>query len=236
MILSIQDVSAGYGRVGVLKGIDLEVKEGEVVCLLGANGAGKSTLLKTISGLISPSRGTISFENQDITKQKPNYIVRRGISHVPEGRQIFAGLTVEQNLLLGGYVHARKKEDAAVLYSHIFDTFPILKERLKGKAGDLSGGEQQMLAIARGLMSEPKLLLLDEPSLGLAPLVVRNIFEIIRGFRAKGISILLVEQNVTSALQIADRGYVMETGRIVSHGKAADMLGDDEVRKKYLGM
>jgi branched-chain amino acid transport system ATP-binding protein len=236
MILTVQDVSAGYGRVGVLKGINIEVKEGEVVCLLGANGAGKSTLLKVISGLIAPTHGTISFENQDITRQKPNYIVRRGISHVPEGRQIFADLTLEQNLLLGGYVLRRKKEETAALYTHIFDIFPILKERLEGKAGDLSGGEQQMLAIARGLMSEPKLLLLDEPSLGLAPLVVRNIFEIVKGFRAKGISILLVEQNVTSALQIADRGYVMETGRIVSHGKASDMLGDDEVRKKYLGM
>ena len=236
MMLAISDVYAGYGRVEVLKGINMEAKEGEVVCLLGANGAGKSTLLKVISGLIRPGKGSISFLGKEITRRKPNDIVRSGISHVPEGRQIFATLTVEQNLLLGDYVHGSKRSDMERLYNFVFDLFPILKERFKGKAGSLSGGEQQMLAMARGLMSQPKLLLLDEPSLGLAPLVVNNIFAIVRNLRASGIPILLVEQNVTAALKIADRAYIMETGKIVSHGEAAAMLGDDDIRKRYLGM
>jgi branched-chain amino acid transport system ATP-binding protein len=236
MMLTVSDIYAGYGRVEVLKGITMEAKEGEVVCLLGANGAGKSTLLKVISGLIRPGKGNISFLGQEISRRKPNDIVRSGISHVPEGRQIFATLTVEQNLLLGAYVHGSKRSDMEKLYSFVFDLFPILKQRFTGKAGSLSGGEQQMLAMARGLMSQPKLLLLDEPSLGLAPLLVNNIFAIIKDLRANGIPILLVEQNVTAALKIADRAYIMETGRIVSHGKAAEMLGDDEIRKRYLGM
>ena len=236
MMLKMTDVSAGYGRVSVLKGINLEVGEKEVVCLVGANGAGKSTLLKTISSLVVPSAGSILFMGREITGKRPEEIVRAGIGHVPEGRQIFASLTVEQNLILGAYVHGSKKAHLEKLYALVFDLFPILRKRFTGRAGSLSGGEQQMLAMARGLMSEPKLLLLDEPSLGLAPLVVANILEIVKGLRNRGIPILLVEQNVTAALKIADRAYIMETGRIAGHGTARDLLGDDEVRKRYLGM
>ena len=236
MMLRVTDIHAGYGRVEVLKGIGLEINEGEVVCLLGANGAGKSTLLKVISGLITPSRGSVAFMGDEITRKKPNQIVRIGISHVPEGRQIFASLTVQQNLLLGTYVHGHTKSELEALYRSMFELFPVLKTRFSGKAGSLSGGEQQMLAMARALMSQPRLLLLDEPSLGLAPLVVNNILSIVADLRARGIPILLVEQNVGAALRIADRAYVMETGRIASQGKAEALLGDDEVRKRYLGM
>ena len=236
MMLKMTDISAGYGRVSVLKGINLEVGEREVVCLVGANGAGKSTLLKTISSLVVPSAGSILFMGREITGKRPEEIVRAGIGHVPEGRQIFASLTVEQNLILGAYVHGSKKAHLEKLYSLVFDLFPILKKRFAGRAGSLSGGEQQMLAMARGLMSEPKLLLLDEPSLGLAPLVVSNILEIVKDLRNRGIPILLVEQNVTAALKIADRAYIIETGRIAGQGRAGDLLGDDEVRKRYLGM
>jgi branched-chain amino acid transport system ATP-binding protein len=236
MMLKITDVSAGYGRVTVLKGINLEVGEKEVVCLVGANGAGKSTLLRVISNLVTPSEGNVVFMGQEINRKGPDEIVRSGISHVPEGRQIFASLTVQQNLLLGAYVHGSRKADVERLYPFVFDLFPILKKRFSGKAGSLSGGEQQMLAMGRALMSEPKLLLLDEPSLGLAPLVVNQILGIVGDLRAKGIPILLVEQNVTAALKIADRAYVIETGKIVSQGAAATLLGDDEVRKRYLGM
>lgn len=235
-MLTLTDVSSGYGRVDVLKRINLEVGEGEVVCLVGANGAGKSTLLKTISNLVVPSAGSITFMGRDITRKRPDDIVRAGISHVPEGRQIFASLTVEQNLLLGAYVHGSKKNDLERLYAVVLDLFPVLKMRFLAKAGSLSGGEQQMLAMARGLMSEPKLLLLDEPSLGLAPLLVAQILAIVKGLRERGISILLVEQNVSAALHIADSAYIIETGRIVSKGNAASFFGDDEVRKRYLGM
>lgn len=236
MMLRVADIHAGYGRVEVLKGINLEIDEGEVVCLLGANGAGKSTLLKVISGLITPYKGSITFMGDEITRKKPNRIVSMGISHVPEGRQIFASLTVQQNLLLGAYVHGHRKSDLEALYHSAFELFPILKRRFFGKAGSLSGGEQQMLAMARGLMSQPRLLLLDEPSLGLAPLVVTHILSIVTDLRTKGIPILLVEQNVMGALRVADRAYVMETGMIASQGKAEALLGDDEVRRRYLGM
>ncbi len=235
-MLKVQAISAGYGRVEVLKSISLEIQEGEVVCLVGANGAGKSTLLKVISGLIAPRKGTITFLGHELTRKRPDDIVRAGISHVPEGRQIFAGLTVQQNLLLGAYVHGSKRSDLEELYPAAFELFPILKQRFSLKAGSLSGGEQQMLAIARGLMSRPKLLLLDEPSLGLAPLVVNQILDIVKDLRSKGIPILLVEQNVAAALRIADRAYIMETGRIVSQGEARLLLRDAEVRKRYLGM
>jgi len=235
-MLNVTDLHAGYGRVEVLKGINLDIKEGEIVCLLGSNGAGKSTFLKVISGLIVPSKGNISFMKQEITRKKPNEIVKAGISHIPEGRQIFASLTVQQNLLLGAYVHGSKKTDLERLYPFVFNLFPILKKRFTGKAGSLSGGEQQMLAIARGIMAQPKLLLLDEPSLGLAPIVVNNIFGILKDLRSSGIPILLVEQNVSAALKIADRAYVVETGKIVTEGQAEVLLGDDEIRKRYLGM
>jgi branched-chain amino acid transport system ATP-binding protein len=236
MILNVEDISAGYGRVQVLKEISLEVGSGEIVCLVGANGAGKTTLLKVISGIIPSKQGKLSFDAQNITNRKPDYIVRTGLSHVPEGRQIFADLTVRQNLILGAYVHKPKKEEMEKLFNFVFDLFPILRTRLTQKAGTMSGGEQQMLAIGRGLMSQPRLLLLDEPSLGLAPLVVEIILNIIKSLRSAGIAILLIEQNVNAALQIADRAYVMETGRIVSQGNAKTLLGDDEVRKRYLGM
>ena len=235
-MLKVSDLHAGYGRVEVLKGINCEINEGEIVCLLGANGAGKSTFLKVISGLIVPGKGSISFMGEEITRKKPNEIVRAGVSHVPEGRQIFASLTVQQNLLLGTYVHGSKKSDLDRFYPLVFDLFPILKKRFNGKAGSLSGGEQQMLAIARGIMAQPRLLLLDEPSLGLAPIVVNNIFGILQDLRARGIPILLVEQNVAAALKIADRAYVLETGKMVGHGKATELLGNDEIRKRYLGM
>jgi branched-chain amino acid transport system ATP-binding protein len=235
MMLRVDDLHAAYGDIGVLKGITLEIREGEIICLLGANGAGKSTLLKVISGVLHPSRGNMLFQDQEITRYSPHKIVRMGLSHVPEGRQIFSRLTVMQNLLLGGYPRKSKKTEAQELFDFIFNLFPILKERLKQKAGTLSGGEQQMLAISRSLMSRPRLLLLDEPSLGLAPMIVEEIFRVIKDLRSRGIAILLVEQNVMGALNIADRGYIMEIGKMAAHGKAADMRGDDEVRRRYLG-
>jgi branched-chain amino acid transport system ATP-binding protein len=235
-MLELLDIHAGYGAIHILKGVSLKIEQGEVVSLIGANGAGKSTLLKVISGLLAPVKGSMIFEGQEIAGKRPDVIVMAGISHVPEGRQIFAGLTVRQNLLLGAYVHGSRKSDLEKLYPMVFDLFPILENRFSGKAGALSGGEQQMLAIARGLMSQPKLLLLDEPSLGLAPLVVNQIMDIVRDLRSKGIPILLVEQNVAAALQVADRAYIMETGVITGHGKALELLENDEVQKKYLGM
>lgn len=235
MMLRVNDLHAAYGDIGVLKGITLEIQTGEIVCLLGANGAGKSTLLKVISGVLRPSQGNVLFQDQEITRYSPHKIVRMGLSHVPEGRQIFFHLTVMQNLLLGGYPRKSKKTEAQEVFDFIFNLFPILKERLKQKAGTLSGGEQQMLAISRSLMSRPRLLLLDEPSLGLAPMIVEEIFRVIKDLRSRGISILLVEQNVIGALNIADRGYIMEIGKMAAHGKAAEMRGDDEVRRRYLG-
>jgi branched-chain amino acid transport system ATP-binding protein len=234
MMLRVDDLHAAYGDIGVLKGITLEILKGEIVCLLGANGAGKSTTLKVISGILRPSKGNVLFQGQQITRHSPNEIVRMGLSHVPEGRQIFSRLTVMQNLLLGGYPRKSNKAETQELFDFIYNLFPILKERLKQKAGTLSGGEQQMLAIARSLMSRPRLLLLDEPSLGLAPMIVKEIFRVIKDLRSSGISILLVEQNVIGVLKIADRGYIMEIGKIATHGKAADMRGDDEVRRRYL--
>jgi branched-chain amino acid transport system ATP-binding protein len=236
MMLKAEGISASYGRVKVLKDINMSVENGEIVCLVGANGAGKSTLLKVISGIVPAASGKFLFEGQDITNKKPDFIVKAGLSHVPEGRQIFADLTVRQNLLLGSYVHKLPKQEMTRLFDSVFDLFPILKTRLTQKAGTMSGGEQQMLAIGRGLMSQPKLLLLDEPSLGLAPLMVETILKIIQNLRSTGISILLVEQNVNAALQISDRAYVMETGSIVTHGKARELMENDEIRKSYLGM
>lgn len=236
MILKAERLSAGYARIQVLKAIDLEVKKGEIVCLVGANGAGKSTLLKVLSGVIPPTAGTFTFDAQDVTGRKSNQLVRIGLCHVPEGRQIFGSLTVKQNLFLGAYVNPAKKERLDDLLESVFVLFPKLKERLAQKAGTMSGGEQQMLAIGRGLMSQPKLLLLDEPSLGLAPLVVEAILGTIGELRSRGISILLVEQNVNAALHISDRAYVLETGRIVLQGKANDLLENEEVKRCYLGM
>jgi len=235
-MLKAEGISASYGRVQVLKDINMSVENGQIVCLVGANGAGKSTLLKVISGIVPAANGKFLFEGKDITNRKPDFIVKAGLSHVPEGRQIFADLTVRQNLLLGSYVHKLPKQEMTRLFDSVFDLFPILKSRLMQKAGTMSGGEQQMLAIGRGLMSQPKLLLLDEPSLGLAPLMVETILKVIKNLRSTGISILLVEQNVNAALQISDRAYVMETGSIVTHGKARELMENDEIRKSYLGM
>jgi branched-chain amino acid transport system ATP-binding protein len=236
MVLKVEDLSASYGRVQVLNDLNLELGSGEIVCIVGANGAGKSTLLKVISGIVPAAQGKIFFEDQDITNKKAEHLVRVGLSHVPEGRQIFGSLTVRQNLMLGAYAHRIKKEEMEKRSNFVFNLFPILQTRLFQKAGTMSGGEQQMLAIGRGLMSQPKLLLLDEPSLGLAPLIVRDIFSIVKDLRAGGLPILLVEQNVAAALEIADRAYIMETGRIVSQGSAKSLLGNDEVRKRYLGL
>jgi branched-chain amino acid transport system ATP-binding protein len=236
MMLKAEAISASYGRIKVLKDVSISVDSGEIVCLVGANGAGKSTLLKVISGIVPAVSGKFLFEGQDITNKKPDFIVRSGLSHVPEGRQIFADLTVRQNLLLGSYVHNLPRQEMTRLFDSVFELFPILKSRLMQKAGTMSGGEQQMLAIGRGLMSQPKLLLLDEPSLGLAPLVVETILRIIQNLRSTGISILLVEQNVNAALQISDRAYVLETGTIVAEGKARELMENDEIKKSYLGM
>lgn len=236
MILTAEGIFASYGKVKVLKDINVTVGKGEIVCLVGANGAGKSTLLKVISGILPSAMGKITFNGEDITNEKADVIVRAGLSHVPEGRQIFGDLTVWQNLLLGAYALKTPKKEKVRLADVVFELFPVLKSRLTQKAGTMSGGEQQMLAIGRGLMSRPKLLLLDEPSLGLAPRVVDTILRTIVSLRKSGISILLVEQNVRAALQISDRAYVMETGCIKASGRPQDLIGNDEIRKSYLGM
>ena len=235
IMLKVNNLSAGYGRVEVLRNIDLEVHQGELACVLGANGAGKSTLLRVFSGVLSSFQGKIFFDGKEITRKKPESIVSLGLIQIPEGRQIFSSLSVKQNLLLGTYVRRPGKQELFGLFTSVFKLFPVLEKKLTNLGGDLSGGEQQMLAIARGLMSRPKMLLLDEPSLGLAPLVVKNILEVIQNLSFQGIPILLVEQNALSALSIAKMAYILETGKIVNQGLAADMLGNDEVRKRYLG-
>ena len=232
-ILSVNQLQVAYGQIEALHGIDLEVNEGEIVTLIGANGAGKTTTLRTISGLLKPKHGSVHFHGHDITGVKPHVITAKGISHVPEGRGIFANLTVSDNLELGAYL--RKDKVTKEEYDRIFTLFPIIKERLKQNAGTLSGGEQQMLAISRALMSKPEVLLLDEPSLGLAPQLVQTIFRVIREINAEGTTILLVEQNAHMALVTAHRGYVMETGRIVLHDDTKVLLASDRVKKAYLG-
>ena len=233
-MLELKSIESYYGKIQALKGIDLEVPEGGIVAILGANGAGKSTALKTISGLIQPQRGQILFQGQSIHKKEPHQIVRMGICQVPEGRDIFMGLTVQENLKMGAFT----RDDAKAIQNdmaQIYQSFPILKERARQQAGTLSGGEQQMLAIARGLMSNPKLMLLDEPSLGLAPLMVEEIFRIIAEINKGGVTILLVEQNANMALQTAQYGFVMETGSVALHDSADNLIQNDYVRKVYLG-
>ena len=233
-MLELKTIASYYGKIQALKGIDLAVPEGGIVAILGANGAGKSTTLKTISGLIQPRQGQILFQGQSIHEKEPHQIVRMGICQVPEGRDIFMGLTVQENLKMGAFT----RNDAKAVQSdmeRIFQSFPILNERARQQAGTLSGGEQQMLAIARGLMSNPKLMLLDEPSLGLAPLMVEEIFRIIAEINNEGVTILLVEQNANMALQTARYGYVMETGTIALHDSAENLVQNDYVRKVYLG-
>jgi branched-chain amino acid transport system ATP-binding protein len=233
-LLEIKNLNVNYGGIQALKDIDLAVNAGEVVTLIGANGAGKTTTLRTISKLINPRSGQIYYNGRVITRCRAHEVVRLGIAHSPEGRRVLARQTVLDNLELGAYIRAKPLEIKADI-EHQFQLFPRLAERRAQLAGTLSGGEQQMLAIARALMSRPKLLLLDEPSLGLAPSIVREIFSIIRELRTTGVTILLVEQNAHLALQSADRGYVLEAGCITLTGKAADLLKDDRVRQAYLG-
>ncbi|NUL82439.1 MAG: ABC transporter ATP-binding protein [Armatimonadetes bacterium] len=232
-MLKIQDLHVHYGAIHALKGISLEVGQGEIVTIIGANGAGKSTLLRAISGLIKRSSGSINYSGQEISKTPSHQIVRRGLIHVPEGRRIFTQMTVYENLLLGAF--ARKDGDLKADIDRICSTFPRLRERFGQRAGTLSGGEQQMLAIGRGLMSRPKLLMLDEPSLGLAPFLVKEIFNIIESINSQGIPVLLVEQNAHRALEIAHRGYVIETGKIVLADDAKALLKNPAVQEAYLG-
>ena len=225
---------AGYGPIAALRGVDISVAAGELVCLIGANGAGKSSTLRAISGLLPPSRGRIVFDGHEIQTEVPATILRAGIAHCPEGRRVFPHLTVEENLAMGAYVRTARGAVAADLHE-VGRHFPILVERRRQMAGTLSGGEQQMLAIARALMARPRLILFDEPSLGLAPTVVEMTFAIIADIRRRGTTVLMVEQNAHAALRMADRAYVMETGRIVLEGRARDLLEDDHVRRAYLG-
>ncbi len=233
-MLKVTDLKTSYGKIEALKGISIEVHQGEIVTLIGANGAGKSTTLKTLSGQLSPTAGTIVFEGESIGGVPAHKVAAKGIVQVPEGRRIFARMTVLENLEMGAYLRNDKDGIAADL-DHVFELFPRLKERISQKGGTLSGGEQQMLAMGRGLMASPKLMMLDEPSMGLAPVVVETIFEIIEKLNESGITILLVEQNANLALSIADRGYVLETGEIKLTGTGRELLANDDVRKAYLG-
>ncbi|GLI07512.1 ABC transporter ATP-binding protein [Paenibacillus tyrfis] len=236
-ILDVKRIETFYGKIQAVRGVDFTVKQGEIVALLGANGAGKSTILKTISGLIRPAQGSIAFMGEDMTKKEPHTIVEMGVVHVPEGRRVFGGLTVTENLELGFFIKKSDKARLAQNLNMVFQMFPRLAERRKQMAGTLSGGEQQMLAIGRALMSEPKLLMLDEPSMGLAPIIVIDIMKIIKQInRQRGTTILLVEQNAKAALKLAHRGYVLETGSITMEDSAANLLADDNVVKAYLGV
>jgi len=233
-MLRLEGIRAAYGPVEALQGVDLEVRSGELVCLLGANGAGKSTTLRTISGLVRPTAGRIVFDERALTAGEPASVLAAGIAHCPEGRRVFPYLSVDENLRMGAYVR-RDRDGIAQDLDRVCTHFPILGERRKQAAGTLSGGEQQMLAIGRALMARPKLILFDEPSLGLAPTVVETTFGIIANIRRQGTTVLMVEQNAYLALQMADRGYVMETGRIVLSGAARDLMADVNVRRAYLG-
>lgn len=242
MLLTISNLQVSYGPIAALRGVSLDIEQGQIVTLIGANGAGKTTLLRTISGLIRPTGGAIAWcggENgaegapADLTRLRADQIVRLGISHVPEGRQIFANLTVKENLLLGGY--QQPHHSLAGDIRRVYELFPVLEERRKQRSGTLSGGEQQMLAIGRALMARPRLLLLDEPSLGLAPMIVRKIFQIIRQINAAGTTVFLIEQNAHMALAVANRAYVLQTGQIILADSAAKLLDDPQVKRAYLG-
>ncbi|RLD92123.1 MAG: ABC transporter ATP-binding protein [Aquificota bacterium] len=236
-MLQVRDLHVFYGGLHALKGVNLEVKKGEIVAIIGRNGAGKTTLLNTLSGLVRAKKGSILFRGREITGLKPHQIVELGLYQVPEGRLIFSPLTVLENLELGAYLRTTPEERKKTLedMEYVLELFPILKERLHQQAGTLSGGEQQMLAIGRALVGKTKLLILDEPSLGLAPMVVKEIFQIIARLRRDGGTILLVEQNARAALAISDRAYVMEAGRVVMEGPSQELLGREEVQKAYLG-
>lgn len=233
-MLEVKNLSVSYGAIEAVKNVSFEVNEGEVVTLIGANGAGKTSILRTISGLVKASGGEIMYIGNDITKTPARKIVADGLAQVPEGRHVFAGLTVMENLEMGAFLKNNKEENAANL-KKIFKRFPRLEERKNQDAATLSGGEQQMLAMGRALMSQPKLLLLDEPSMGLAPIFIQEIFDIIQDIQKQGTTVLLIEQNANKALSIADRGYVLETGKIVLSGTGKELLESDEVRKAYLG-
>lgn len=234
-MLTIKSIHTYYGNIHALKGVSLHVSRGEIVTLVGANGAGKSTLVNTICGMVRPARGMIEFNGTPIEGLAPENIVRRGIALVPEGRQIFSTMTVEANLVMGGFIHRNNPDQVREDMDRLYDRFPILKQREHQLAGTLSGGEQQMLAISRALMSRPKLLVLDEPSMGLAPLIVKEIFEIIRELKKEERTILLIEQNARAALKIADRGYVLEIGKVVLQGDGLELLEHREVKRAYLG-
>ena len=232
VILSVKDLQVSYGGIEAVKGISFDVPEGKIVTLIGANGAGKSTTLKAIAGLVKPSAGTIEFKGESITGKDPSGIVSRGVTLVPEGRRVFDNMSVLENIKIGAYL---RKDDLSEDIEWVYSLFPRLKERSWQLAGTLSGGEQQMLAVARALMSRPKVIMMDEPSLGLAPLVVKGIFDIIKEINKKGVTVLLIEQNANMALKTADFAYVLETGRIMLSGTGAELLTNEEVKKAYLG-
>jgi branched-chain amino acid transport system ATP-binding protein len=231
-LLSLENVDTFYGAIHILQGVNLEVRQGELVCLLGGNASGKSTTLKTILGIVRPRNGTVVFDGEDVTRRSTSHRIARGMAIVPENRRLFAPMTVLENLEMGAYLHGGgSKED----FERVYSLFPLLHERRSQLAGTLSGGEQQMVAMGRALMARPKLLLMDEPSMGLAPVLVERSFEIIKEVHDAGVAVLVVEQNANVSLSIADRGYVLSTGRIVLEGKAADLLQNEELRKAYLG-
>jgi branched-chain amino acid transport system ATP-binding protein len=234
-LLKLTNVSVHYGSFQALRNINLEVGQGELVVLLGANGAGKSTIFRTISGLSKPSDGTIHFMDKNVGGMSADKLVQAGIVQCAEGRKLFPQMSVSENLILGGYVHRRDKEKQKKSLQDVYELFPILKEKRNDPAGSLSGGQQQMLAIGRALMAHPKLILLDEPSIGLAPLIVEQVFDVIKKINKSGTTVLLAEQNANAALKIADRGYVIETGRIVLDGKSQDLFENDDIRKAYIG-
>lgn len=233
-MLKVENLQVNYGVIQAIKGVSFEVNQGEIIALIGANGAGKTTILHTVTGLLTPKAGHIWFEDQDITKTAAHKIVSKGIAHVPEGRRIFQQLTVYENLQMGAYTRRDNTEFADML-AKVYDRFPRLKERRNQVAGTLSGGEQQMLAMGRALMSHPRLILMDEPSMGLSPLLVTEVFSIIQEINAEGTTVLLVEQNAKKALSIANRAYVLETGTVALEGNANEMMNNDQVKKAYLG-
>lgn len=231
-ILEIKDLVVSYGGIEAVKGISMEVPEGQIITLIGANGAGKSTTLKSISGIVKPKSASILFDGEEICGKTPDYIVSKGITLVPEGRRVFSNLTVAENLKIGAYL---RKDNIKADMDYVYSLFPRLKEREWQLSGTLSGGEQQMLAVGRALMSRPKVIMMDEPSLGLAPLIVKDIFDIIKTINKEGITVLLIEQNANMALKIADKGYVMETGVIKMEGTGAELLANEEIKEAYLG-
>jgi branched-chain amino acid transport system ATP-binding protein len=231
-ILELRDIDTFYGEIHILQGVNLQVAEGELVCLLGGNASGKSTTLKTILGIVRPRRGEVLFDGEDVTSRPTSYRIRQGLAIVPENRRLFAPMTVRQNLEMGGYLRSHGLKEA---FERVYSLFPLLYERRSQLAGTLSGGEQQMVAMGRALMSEPRLLLMDEPSMGLAPILVERNFEIIKQVHEDGVAVLVVEQNANVSLSIADRGYVLQTGRIVLQGEAKNLLQNEDLKKAYLG-